>query len=154
MIHDIARKNLIQEMKDLIDQGVNINSKDDDFGYTPLHAAISEEHNEISLLLIENGADIRAQDSEGLTPLHYAAEYDVLSVADAILKKNPEVLHIEDKHGNQPLAIAVRKSKAPDNMVKLFLKHGADKDHKNIYGNSPFDLVKKFNDEEFYKLFI
>ena len=89
----------------------------------------------------------------GFTDLHYATEYGLYRVAEFILKNNPNVLHIENKYGNQPLMTAVHKAKRPFDMVKLFLRYGANKDHKSARGYTPFDLAKDYNVTEFTKLF-
>ncbi|KAI5793180.1 ankyrin repeat-containing domain protein [Geopyxis carbonaria] len=41
--------------------------------YTPLHVAVDGEHEDIVQLLLSLGADIKATDLDGNTPLHYAA---------------------------------------------------------------------------------
>jgi len=150
-IYDMTEDNKLDEIKREIENGVNLNKKNE-FGWTPLHLSISRENEEMALLLLEHGANAGVQDNDGLTALHYAAEYDSLEVAKAILEATPETLHIENKYGEQPLWRAVQKSKEPDLMVKLFLKYGANKDYGKE-GSTPFDMAIKFNDEEFTKLF-
>ena len=58
----------------LIDEGANLNTKDDD-GVTPLHDAVgSLSQKEIIELLITNGADMNAKTKRGSTPLDWAEE--------------------------------------------------------------------------------
>lgn len=148
-IHDMIYNNNIEEIKSMLKNGTDINEKDDEFGATPLHRAITRGHNEIALFLIEQGADTTLQDKEGYTPLHYTAEYGNIIVAKAILEKNTASLHMENKYCERPLYRAVRNAKKePFPMVTLFLEKGADKTHGTV-----LEWVKIYNINELTKLF-
>ncbi|MDG1436637.1 MAG: ankyrin repeat domain-containing protein [Rickettsiaceae bacterium] len=54
-----------------VDIKLNINSSEHKTGYTALHVAAQYTDLDIMKLLIEKGADVSAQDSEGETPLHW-----------------------------------------------------------------------------------
>ncbi|KAJ1723171.1 hypothetical protein LPJ53_002483 [Coemansia erecta] len=61
---DIDRvRALIEENKDLV------NAKDQN-GYTPMHAAASWRHVELLKLLVSSGGDVNIRDTDGDTPLH------------------------------------------------------------------------------------
>jgi ankyrin repeat protein len=66
---------------------------------TPLHAAVAGGHVDVSLLLIERGADVNAADAGGHTPLHIAAEGGYLPVVRALLARgaDPHAVDAEDK---------------------------------------------------------
>jgi uncharacterized protein len=57
----------------LIERGSNVNEVNPGNGWTPLHAAAAGGHQKMCETLLENGADINAQDLAGSTPLHLAA---------------------------------------------------------------------------------
>eukprot|EP00756_Hemistasia_phaeocysticola_P003129 Hpha_TRINITY_DN12081_c0_g1::TRINITY_DN12081_c0_g1_i1::g.141138::m.141138 len=46
-------------------------------GHTPLHTAVQQGHPAIVDLLVEKGAHVNAQDEDGNTPSHFAAEWAV-----------------------------------------------------------------------------
>ena len=56
----------------LIDQGADVNAKDDT-GNTPLHRAAANGNNEAVKFLVSRGADVNAKSSNSGTPLHLAA---------------------------------------------------------------------------------
>ncbi|KAJ1860940.1 hypothetical protein LPJ73_001180 [Coemansia sp. RSA 2703] len=61
---DIDRvRALIEENKELV------NAKDQN-GYTPMHAASSWKHIELLKLLVSSGGDVNIRDTDGDTPLH------------------------------------------------------------------------------------
>lgn len=151
-IFELAENGLNNELKQMIKEGVDINQKDD-FGYTLLHYAISNNHEDTALLLLNNGANCTVQDNNGATPLHYAYEYGMTNVAKAIVEKNPKALIIKDKYGNQPLWTAVMNAEIPIEHIEFLLQKGADKNNKNKSGKSPYDLVKSYNIDDFTKLF-
>ena len=84
----------------LIDEGANLNTKDDD-GVTPLHDAVgSLSQKEIIELLITNGADMNAKTKRGSTPLDWAEEVN----EDASLEDKAdyrELAYILRKHGGK-----------------------------------------------------
>ena len=62
-----------------------------------------------------------------------------------LLKAGAKV-DVQDNNGNTPLGRAVFDARGRTGMVKLLLKHGADRHHKNKHGVSPSELVKTFGD--------
>jgi len=127
----------------LLEQGVKIDGVDG-FGYSALHLASANHQDAILRYLIEKGADLNLPDrNSGATLLHYVAKFDQLAAAEAALAKGAR-LAVEDRYGNQPLWYAVFNDKGRNeriDMVKLFMAHGADPDHKNRSGKSPRDFV-------------
>ena len=63
----------LAKVQQLVGIGVNVNHKDER-GKTPLMYAILYKQTEIVSYLIRNGADYRAEDSNGLTILDYAEQ--------------------------------------------------------------------------------
>jgi ankyrin repeat protein len=58
-IHEASLNGNIKALLQLLAEGININSPDEN-GFTPLHVATKKGHKEISLALIEKGADVNA----------------------------------------------------------------------------------------------
>lgn len=67
------RVNDLKKIQQLLDKGVEVNSRVDDEQRTPLMIAAMEGNPEITQLLIDRGADIFATNKYGRTPLHFAA---------------------------------------------------------------------------------
>eukprot|EP00252_Welwitschia_mirabilis_P004144 TRINITY_DN14367_c0_g1_i3.p1 TRINITY_DN14367_c0_g1~~TRINITY_DN14367_c0_g1_i3.p1 ORF type:complete len:437 (-),score=71.32 TRINITY_DN14367_c0_g1_i3:101-1411(-) len=83
----LANKGDSEGIKDLLDNGMDVNSKDFD-SRTALHVAACEGHVDVVNLLIRRGANVNAKDRWGSTPL-----------ADAIHYENEEVRGILEAHG-------------------------------------------------------
>jgi len=152
-IYEMAEDNAIKKMKLLIEQGVSVNKKNE-FGFSPLHLAISNEHEEMSLLLLNAGSNGKIQDDNGFTALHYAAEYGLYTVANNILEKTPEALHVENDHGNQPLWTAIFNTDRKYKLVSLFISFNPNINHKNKVGKSPLDMAKNRNSNELVNILL
>ncbi|KAE8139806.1 ankyrin repeat-containing domain protein [Aspergillus pseudotamarii] len=61
-------------VKLLLENKADIESKDDEYGQTPLSWAAENGREEVVRLLLENKADIESKDKSGRTPLSWAAE--------------------------------------------------------------------------------
>lgn len=57
------------QVESLIKNGANINSKDNNYGWTPIHTAAHAGHEKIVEVLINNGAQVDARNYLGGTPL-------------------------------------------------------------------------------------
>ena len=86
-IHEGARTENIEAVKQAIADGADVNAKAND-GWTPLHWAAWKSHKEIAELLIANGADVNAKNDVGDTPLDYWAEMNTEGETADLLRKH------------------------------------------------------------------
>jgi ankyrin repeat protein len=96
-------------VKRLLEAGADLNAPSrNSLKNTPLHAAAAGGHRDVSLMLIDRGADVRVADAGGHTPLHIAAEAGLVEVVRALLVRgaDPHAVDAEDK---TPLARAAAK---------------------------------------------
>jgi ankyrin repeat protein len=63
-----------------------------------------------------------------------------VGIAEKLLRSGV-VVDATDAHGNTPLFAATFDSKGRGDMIKLLLKAGADKNHRNKHGVSPASLA-------------
>ena len=128
----------IETVKKYLDDGKDVNAKDDT-GMTPLHNAALYGRKEILELLIAEGADVNAKDDARWTPLHYAegskevAELLIAKGADVNAKNDGAEWNAKNKDGDTPLDVMqtegdlldTSKDKASKKEVAdLLRKHG------------------------------
>jgi hypothetical protein len=99
-------------------------------GYAPLTAAISGDHTEVALYLIELGASVTAPDKSGSDPLKWAAvrsgwvmSHQNVRLAEALLDKGVPV-DSRDADGYTPLIWAANRGAVK--LLELLLARGAD----------------------------
>ena len=65
-------------------------------------------HNDLeqAKLLIEKGADVKAKDKYGDTPLYYAVRYNNVEVAELLIEQGADI-NVKNKWGKTPLHMAV-----------------------------------------------
>ncbi|XP_050293322.1 poly [ADP-ribose] polymerase tankyrase [Anthonomus grandis grandis] len=135
---DAAKKGNLQRLQRLVTPE-NINCRDaQGRNSTPLHLAAGYNNVEVAEYLLENGADVNAQDKGGLIPLHNASSYGHLDIA-ALLIKFCTVVNATDKWGFTPLHEAAQKGRTQ--LCALLLAHGANPFLKNQEGQTPADLA-------------
>jgi ankyrin repeat protein len=81
-----------ERVKELIDQGADINQRDDN-DRTGLMFAVINMHFETMKVLLEHGADVNAKSQQGGTPLMAAALAGDLRMVQALLERGVD-LHV------------------------------------------------------------
>ncbi|CAG9818394.1 unnamed protein product [Phaedon cochleariae] len=135
---DAAKKGNLARLQRLVTPD-NINCRDaQGRNSTPLHLAAGYNNVEVAEYLLENGADVNAQDKGGLIPLHNASSYGHLDIAALLIKYNT-VVNATDKWGFTPLHEAAQKGRTQ--LCALLLAHGADPFLKNQEAQAPVNLA-------------
>ncbi|MBF0548529.1 MAG: ankyrin repeat domain-containing protein [Candidatus Riflebacteria bacterium] len=116
-----------------------------EFGQNLLHEAIACANTLAGVELIKCGINVNSQDSQGLTPLHFAASYRNQVLAKLILEHGGDLL-IVDNHGNNPLWTAVFNARGNYEIVEMLTKSGGDAFQKNKHSKSPLDFAKQIGD--------
>src|SRR5262245_13778568 len=90
-----------------------------------LHCAAQDGDLETVRALVASGADVNAFDDLGMTPLHYAAKNEQLSIAQFLLQHGAHVnAHHEPTVGNTPLREIAGNCSL--HMAQLLVEAGAD----------------------------
>ncbi|KAK2710168.1 ankyrin-3-like [Artemia franciscana] len=134
----------IEGLKMIINQGAEIDSKDD-FGKTPLHYAIenvekpiddrAEAKNtimtEIVRMLLDIGARVDATTRFGKTPLHCATENESITMTKIVnmLLDNGAGIDAISRNGETPLHCAIKSKNII--ITELLLRHGANVNAKD-----------------------
>jgi ankyrin repeat protein len=128
----------------LLEHGASLHVQNKN-GHMPLHAASYLGLCGIVTLLMKFGADVDAQDSDTLTPLHLVSlarpsflyHSQIVKTAQLLLEHGASV-HACDKHGHMPLHYA---SHGLSGIVALLLKFGADVDATDGHTMTPLQLA-------------
>jgi len=117
-LHAAAFVGDLAKVKAFIDEGVEVNKKND-MGGTALHSAAAGGHKKTAEFLIDKKSEVNAQMRGGQTPLHMAAEGGHLDVAELLLSRGADI-NAKDRRGRTPLDLA-QKAEHKE-MVDLLLK--------------------------------
>uniref|UniRef100_A0A8C2EHT3 Ankyrin 3a n=1 Tax=Cyprinus carpio TaxID=7962 RepID=A0A8C2EHT3_CYPCA len=156
-LHMAARAGQADVVRYLLQNGGALPNAATTSGYTPLHLAAREGHQDIAALLLEQGTSLSAatkvinmhlffsffslphiHPQKGFTPLHVAAKYGQLEVANLLLQKKaaPDAA---GKNGYTPLHIAAKKNQLE--IGTTLLEYGAECNTVTRQGISPLHLA-------------
>ena len=141
LLHLAAHHGWMDIITDLKKYKCDTNCKDD-YGRTPLHYAVINNHLEVVKILnrYKQHDSINSQDNNGDTPLHYACRNGHLDIAQYLISEAHCDPSCENNDGDTPLHIACRNDHL--RIVQYLLSTGkADPLIKNKNGNTPLHIA-------------
>lgn len=147
-----SRVNRYNKIKDLIEQGYDVNQKNED-GSTPLHEAARDDDIDLAKLLIDNGANMYAciddLEEQFVTPLHIAAYNRSLAVLTLLLE-NGAYANATTKDENTPLHWCVSNwldyTGAVPIINELILHRAWDR--RNLLGETPLHIAAQLGADD------
>lgn len=103
--------------------------------------SLEEKRLEMTKLLLENGADIKAVDEDNWTALLWASWTGMPTVVDALIKAGSDVNALDAKK-QSPLMVAAQRGN--EKVVEILINAGADVNLKNADGKSAEDLANEY----------
>ena len=130
-----AENGLLKLTQTLLQRNVEVDPRTND-GCTPFLRALQYGHPDVAQLLLDHNANVHVHwhDSEGYTPLHFAAHNGLLELVRTLLDRNADV-NSQSDHGSTPLLLASELGH-PD-VVQLLLDHNANLYLPDFDGDTP-----------------
>ena len=117
----------VEILRFLVENGANVNATDD-FGLTPLMAAVENQFLDAVTFLIDQGADVNLQDSSGLTVLHYATEVSIdpssCLIVKQLINRGANINAVTNDDKLTPLMLACKNKNV--SVVNCLLQNGAN----------------------------
>lgn len=139
-IHDAARAGIVERVAALLEQGVDVDSRND-MQSTPLHCAAQGGRAEVVKLLLERGAAVDAPNVHGSPPLLLTHEPEV---ARLLLEAGADP-NLPMPHGMTPFLYHARF--ASPALMTLLLDAGADLNTRSDDGTTVLDAAKSNRSE-------
>jgi ankyrin repeat protein len=123
-LFDAIRANDLTAVKALLDQGVNVNTKNG-AGSTLLSFALEQEERrwDIVRLLVERKADVNLTDNAGFAPLHHAVTKGTVEQVAFLLDNGANVNAAKSDGWSVLMAVS---GESYDALVRLLIERGAD----------------------------
>jgi ankyrin repeat protein len=137
LVRDLVRQGADVDVRGIAGKNTPYPTKE----WTPLLVASHKGYAKIAAILLENGANIHAQNYGTRTPLHVAAEKGHAEIVKMLIAKRADV-HTTSSHDQwTPLHMAAYKGQTT--VALILLEADADPFVKNIQGSTPLDYAKE-----------
>ena len=90
-LFDAAYHGDLSEVRQLLQEGADPNTYNDELHGTPLHTAAIQHHTHVVRELLAAGADVMVTTSDGRTPLHWAASNGHVDIVQVLLEAGAPV---------------------------------------------------------------
>jgi len=144
---ELSARGSLEQVAGAINDGANVNARDDFFGRTPLiYAAASNPDPEVVRALIKAGADVNARTEEGRS-----AEGGFTPLITASIRSDPKIIRIlidagadvnaRNRPGWTPLLLAAASIDSNPEVIRALIDAGADLNVVSMEGNSALMLA-------------
>ena len=140
----------ISQVKDLLDEGLDVNGKNNN-GWSALMIAASQGNMEMLKLLIEKGAAVDEKNTQGQTPLIFAAHW---GHADVVMLLIEQGVNVNLQMGDGWTALIDSISMDHTEVAKILIKSGADMNAKGKKGWTALMAAAYNNNAEIVNLMI
>ena len=126
---------------------ISVNATDN-LNQTPLmHACYDGGRLDNIKMLMQNGADIQASNSNGLTVIHFASRNSNQEVVEFLLKSNKISVNAADNLNKTPLMYACYDGGRLDN-IKMLIQNGADIQARDSNGSTVLHFASALSNQE------
>lgn len=122
LLHLAAYLGHVAWAKMLISEHVNLISRKDNYGRTPLSWAVHRGHRDMVELLVDYGARVNVKDRSKLTALHIAITGQHKDIVTVLLDQGA-YLESKTEHGDTPLIRAIQANSKE--IIQILLERGA-----------------------------
>jgi ankyrin repeat protein len=148
-LEQAASEGHAETVKTLIAQGRDINARNIR-GQTLLHLAVKQGNSDVVQLLLENGAEVDAVETDsGCTSLHYAVSLRHVDLCESLIRYGANT-DAQTARLETPLHLAI--SRGHPEVVALLLKYHARLDIRDKNGVTPLQQAEKFKNREIITL--
>ena len=143
ILHKAASEGNIPIINFFLSKGIDIDIRENNYNYTPLHFAVIYGKLNMVKHLINKGAKINSVNINIINSLYLAVGFNYLKIIEFLLKNKANVNIVIQPSRDTPLHIA--SSNGNINIIKLLLQYGANKKARNNYNYLPINKSNNNN---------
>lgn len=144
-IHDAATSGDIDDMKQILSSGGNINLKNEKYLQTPLQLAVYNQNFAMVSFLLSKGAHVNSKMRNGQSALFIAAYHGDLDIIKALVKKGA-VINMKDNKGSTALHRAAEGG--DKDTVKYLIEKGAHVNAVDKEMTTPLHIAAYMGNED------